>query len=414
MGVPIQAADFDVYGKIGMAGWWMKSERFYHDTVGHDPVTNEVIYGKDTIPMNTNIINPIGTLGFKLKGDRFGSCIELGTKPNSYDSHMYGEAASLRNFRKYANFAYLKRWYIEWYIADFMTVLAGQTEAPTCFFPSNQGFNGGTGLNNVGCLCTDAYPMLQISLHHPENIIVGKLAVIKPDTSVVEYLNTSGKEIYYHCETFLPKFEGGFSANIEGDFFAFNGQVAGGYLAYRSSAFKEGIDAKDATLDISSWVIGGDFGVKVGPVKVAFDIFYGMNIGTYGVWVGDAFGWWRISDFMLPFYPKDGPVYKDSAGIPIFVGDTLYNGRALEMAAVVNVKPLDFLYFETGGGTVVGHHDYEPYEKRWTPTYAWYFQVGLTVFDHLKMPFEVGQYWYGPNRGFGRYTYWGFNTLIEF
>ena len=32
----------------------------------------------------------------------------------------------------------------------------------------------------------------------------------------------------------------------------------------------------------------------------------------------------------------------------------------------------------------------------------------------MKITPEVGQYIYGPNRGFGRYVYMGFNTLVEF
>ena len=427
--VPITAGDFDVYGKIGMAGWWMKSYRFYHDSTGKiidtiidttvvpldTTIDTTIVWDEDSIPMNTNIINPIGKLGIKFKGDRFGSCIELGFRMNTHDTKMYGNPSTLTNYQKRSHFFYLRLWYLEWYINDYFTFLVGQDYAPTCFHEtSNQAFNGYTCLCNVGCLYTDRYPMFKLSIHDPDKIVEGKLAVIRPDTSVVQYLNTSGPDTYYHCETKMPKFEAGFSVNIEGDFMSHTANFAGGFARYSSVAHHEEINARDAQLDINSWVVGGDLTYKVGIVKLSYDMFFGQNIGTYGVWVGDAFGWWRIADFMKPFYPVDVPIYEYIGGIPVFKGDSICDGKAAEMALIINVKPWDFLAFECGGGTVIGSHEYEDYEARWDKTYAWYVQSVLTLFEHLNITPEVGQYWWGPHRGFGRYTYWGLNTLIDF
>ena len=417
--VPISAGDFDVYGKIGMAGWWMKSYRFYEDSVkGIDtiitPEDTTIVWkwDEDSIPMNTNIFKPIGMLGIKFKGDRFGSCIELGIGLNTYDSKIYGMVDNLTIHQKRLQSIYLKKWYVEWYMNDYFTLLFGKELALTNFFPSNQGFNGGTGLNNVGCLSTGSYPLFKLSIHDPDKIVEGKFAVIRPDTSVVQYLSTSGPNTYYHCETKMPKFEGGFKVNIDKDFFAFNGQAAGGFMRYTSAAHDKNISADDAKININSWVVGGDIGFKIGPVKVAYDLFFGQNVGTYGVWVGDAFGWWREADFMRPFFPVH-EVILDTNGIPTDEG-VIRNGKAYEMAVVLNVKPIDFLSFELGGGTVNGDHDFKKYRDRWDKTYAWYVLSVLTLFEHLEITPEVGQYWWGPHRGFGRYTYWGLNTLIDF
>ena len=426
--LPISAGDFDVYGKIGMAGWWMKSYRFYHDSV--DTVISMIIdtsvipndttfdttdiWDEDSIPMNTNIMKPIGKLGIKFKGDRFGGCIELGFGMNTHDSKMYGDPATLTNFQKRSHFISLRKWYFEWYINDYLTLLFGKELALTNFFPSNQGFNGGTGLNNVGCLSTGSYPLFKFSIHDPDKIVEGKLAVIKADTSVVQYLNTSGPDTYYHCETKMPKFEGGFSVNIEGDFISHTSNFAAGFVRYTSVAHNKDVSADDSKININSWIVGGDLTYKLGIVKVSYDMFFGQNIGTYGAWIGDAFGWWRIADFMKPFYPVDVPIYEYIGGIPVFMGDSICDGKAAEVALIVNVKPWDFLAFECGGGTVMGNHEYGDYKERWDKTYAWYVLSELTLFEHFKVSPEVGQYWWGPHRGFGRYTYWGLNTLISF
>lgn len=425
--VSSKSGDFDLYGNIGMAGWWMRSERFYDDSVEaidtiYTSTDTTIIFrwDKDSIPMIASIIKPIGKFGGKFKSDRVGGCIEIGVQINSYDFHLSGVSASLLpDYQKRSFWFYLRKWYVEWYINDYFTFLAGQDYAPTNFFPSNHAFNGGTGLNNVGCIYTGRYPMFkfsagnQLGIEEPTGISWAvKAAVIKIDTSVIEYFNKSGHDVKYHCETKLPKLEGGASLNFERNIFALNVNVAGGYQTYTSVIYKANIPEKNARLSVHSGVVSADLGIKIGMLKVAVDALYGRNIGAYGVWIGDEFGWWRIADFMRPFFPIHTPVL-DSNGIPTGDGE-MRNGIAFAIAGMINVKPMDFFALEFGGGHVRGEHDWEPYNDRWDPTYAWYFQVEAEILEHLKLTPEIGQYIYGPHRGFGRYFYGGFNFGVEF
>ncbi len=426
LAVPTLGADFEIYGKLGMKGWWINSERFYNDTVGND-TTGAVIYGADTIPLKTNIMEPIGILGFKFTGERFGACVEIKPFMNIFNSELYG-TGDLSNYKKGSLFARINKFYGEWYINDYITFLLGQTFTPTCFIQtSNQAFDGGTNLLNAGCLYTGRLPMFQLSFGNELGADLeefsgfmweSKIAAIKVDTMALEYLNKDpSQKIQYSCKTIMPKIEGSFGVNLEKELFAFNGQVAGGYMKYKSVIFQKGTTPEEGELDVKAWVVGGDFGVKIGPVKIGYDLFYGQNIGSYGVWVGDRFGWWRIADYMRPFFPIDVELFDTNN---VFVGDEVKNGRALEMAVVLNYKPVDFISFETGVGGIIGYHEHEYYEGRWARvfgdfgTIAWYLQTEIEIFEHLTFTPEVGQYIYGPYLGFGKYIYGGFNTLVEF
>jgi len=406
------ASDFDVYGKIGMAGWFMRAERFYADTIkkidtividttnGQKDTTWETVKGKDTIPTNTTIMKPAGYLGIKFKGDRFGGGVEMGVRHNSYATNLFNpKTAVYLGFQKHSFFLTVNAFYFEWYANNYMTITVGKYDTPINFYGSNNhAFNGGTRLQNVGFVSLWEKPMIQVSVHNADKTIVGKIAAVKIDTSSFDYNNKSSPETIYRCETKMPKFEGSFAANFEKDFFAFNGKIGGGFLQYKSVI----IDPSEPKhkIDISSWLLAGDFGVKLGWVKLAIDLCGGQNIGVYGVPVGDVFGWWRFFDFMLPFFPIHSK--------------EVFNGRVFEIAGRINVKPWDNLFFETGGGTIRGTHDYKDYEKRWEPTYAWYTQTEVKVFEHLTITPEVGQYIYGKHCGFGRYFYAGLNAAVKF
>jgi len=411
-GSAVASADFDVYGKIGMAGWFMRYERFYADTVERTDTIYDTIGSvidtsfeyrrdRDTIPTNTTIMKPFGSLGIKFKTDRFAGCAEMGLYLNSYANNTFSPAtAEYLVFQKRSFFLYVKKFYAEWFLNNYLTFKLGKDDAPTFFLSSNQGFNGGHA-NTPGVLSTDRYPMFQIAVHNPAKTILGKFAVIKVDTSCLDYNNLSKPQTIYRCETRMPKFEGGFSLNLEKDFLGLNTSIAGGYIKYNTVIIDATVPAKDSKIDVDAWVIGGDFGFKARWVKLSFDIFGGKNVGTYGVSVGDEFGWWRVSDFMRPFFP-------------IHSKDTVRNGWVLEGNFILNVKPTDNLAFELSAGHVRGTHDYKGYDKRWEPTYTWYFMTELKVLEHLYITPEVGQFIYGKHLGFGRYIYGGLNTLVEF
>lgn len=428
--VPLQAADLDVYGKFYTGAWWLKNDKWYWDTVSIDTAhyidsfgieraeTTNVEYGVDSIPYTSCNFMPKGSFGVKFKSDMFGGTIELGVNDNSYMLKLHGRGGTgLALMKKLNTFAYMKKWYVECYLNDYLTWLIGKNTAPACFFPSNQSFWGGNSFNNIGCLFTGSNPMVQLSFHDPELKFEGKVAVIKVDTSIVliknKYTDESSQDTTrYYGEVRFPKIEGSFGMNLEWGIVGFNAKIAGGFQRYYSVIQKKEIDPNESKLNIDSYVIGADLGLKFGKISFAFDGFYGMNIGAYGVYIGDSFGWWREARYMRVFYPIQ-EVILDAMGQPTDEA-IMRNGTVIEAAGIVKYKASELLSFEGGGGTVVGDHDFAEYENQWNETYAWYFQTEMTLFEMLKITPEIGQYIYGPEIGFGRYLYWGISTYIEF
>jgi len=403
----INAGDVDIYGNLGLASWWMRSSKMHVGTIDTNS-NGELIIEKDSLPLNTTLMKPCGILGFKFKGDRFGGCVEMRAQMNLYDSRLSGSPTYMPYYKKNNFFMLIEKFYGEWYLNDYFTVLFGQDYAPTNFFPSNQGYDGGRGLHNVGCLYTGAYPMFQIAVHSENKLIEGKFSIVKVDTSVIEYFNELSHAVHYHCETDLPKFEGSFAVNLDKEVFGLNVKVAGGIQRYKTVAFKKQILAKDARIPILSYVAGSDLSVRVGPVTLSWDVFYGQNIGVYGVKVGYEYGWWRLDDYMRPYYPVHLQVEDENF---VVVDTTLDNSRAFETAVILNVTPLEWLSLELGGGLINGKHENKDWDKNWKNVYAAYFQPEIRVFDQLKFTPEGGIYVYGPYRGF---VYWGMNTIIGF
>lgn len=451
--VTIPGADVDIYGKINMGIWYFSPERFYDEsridstTATWDSVNQIWVYEdhittglKDTMDIIVSNWVPFGTFGVKFKGNNFGGCIEMGTHLVVYDSKFYGSATTARFQRKVSDYISMEKWYAEWYLNDHFTFLFGKTFAPTNFFPSNQMFFGGGeggrgyGFNNVGCLSTGTYPMLQLSIKGPNEVFEGKIAVIKPDTTAIHVQGAQAITEKYQCSVKIPKFEGRLGYTIEKGIFSTYGNFAGGFQTYESVLFSEA-DAypnpkKDSCyLEISSFVVGADVGVKVGPVSLAVDAFFGQNIGVYGAFVGDKFNFWRykikdeisgedkyVNEYMALFYPSQDSVI---TLLDTITGETdtswnYHNSQAIELAFILKITPVTWLSLEGGVGIVIGEHENEDFDKRFHNTFAWYAQTEWTIFELLKITPEIGQFDYGPLTGFGRYLYWGLNTGIEF
>lgn len=412
-------AEIDVYGKFNLGIWQFSPDRFYNDTLKKiiDTINNDTIIimgAKDS--MNIIISNwiPFGTFGVKYKGDRFGGCIEMGTHLDMYDSDIWGVGHPPHAIKKMSDYITMKKWYAEWYINDYFTLLFGKSLAPTNFFPSNQIFWAGYGFNNAGCLSTGSYPMFQLTFKSPKDYMFTceiKCAAIKVDTAVIEIHNLGDPHYNYKCEVKMPKFEGGFKYNFEKGIFSTYGNFAGGFQKYTvvlfSSAQNSNLSKKDCYLDIPSGVIGADLGIKIGFISLAVDALYGTNIGIYGAFIGDEFGWWRTDNYMSVFFPYP-------AINPANNNWELFYGTAFDIATILNIKPWEFLSFEGGVGIVTGDQRFGELKIRFHNTFAWYFQTELTLFKMLKITPEIGQYDYGPLKEFGRYFYWGLNTGIEF
>lgn len=423
------AIEWDLYGKVASGIWWMKSYKFYDDTIPTeiDPVTGdtvEALYGEDPFPVNNSDFITRGTFGIEAKGDRFSGKVEVGMHVNVYDYRANKENELQYYYEKYNDLIFLKKWYLEWYINDYFSLLAGQDIAPTNFFPSNQWFLCGNGFNNVGCLSTGLNPMIQLSagnqlgVEEPTGFTwKTKLAVVKIDTTNLRIKGKGGEDlngdsIRYYSEVKIPKIEGSFECSAEKGNFGFEGKLAGGYqrfyqLGIHYSWFEDGAEK----YPVDAYVMGADLRVKLGKFEVAVDGFYGQNVGCYGAYIGDAFGWWFSSWYMFTLMPilYLDPDFPDDEDKYRFLNSNIY-----EVAAILSFTPVDFLVFEGGAGTVQGTHEFDGYNTQWHPTYAWYAHTRFKILEKLEIIPEVGQYIYGPQFDFGKYAYWGLNTFIEF
>ena len=397
----IYSAEVDIYGKIQMDAWWIRMERFYEGTVDTS-INGDTVFSDDSIPVVTGSLFPEGTLGFKFSTDRFIGCIEMGIYSCVYGGELVGNVFEREFLIERKPLPFLKKWYAEWLINDYLGLLFGQDFSPGCFFTSNQAFFGGNSFLNSGCLYTGRHPMLQLSLHDPNRKIEFKIAASPSDTFSLagnETLETSK----YVGERKLPKFEGSFGIELEKNIFSLSFKCAGGYQKYGFVAIHPLPPDKKARRTVEAFVIGATNKVKIGPVSPSVSCFYGQNLGIYGVYVGDPFRWWQISDYIRIFYPVYDPDI-----------NKILNGRAFEINGILNIQPWEFLYWEGALGYVTGEHDDKRSDVFWFPQYSWYNQISITLLENLKLTGEIGQYIFGPYFGGGRYLYWGMSTRIDF
>lgn len=396
--LPSKAAEFDIYGKMYPSAWVTKSERFYNDSV----------------PIYYCTLWPYGTLGFKSKGDKIGICIEVGIQQAMYEGVITTSLNTPLLQVREDMIVYAKKFYAEWYINDWLTLLIGQDDGPASFYPSDQKLFGWNCFSNTGALWTGRNAMFQLAFGSDlsaDDLEAGffwqaQAAAIKVD-SVAVYVQ--GKESTF-SESKFPKFEGSLGLHFEKAFFATGLKFGGGYQRYFLTAQHANVlKDEDNKIPVDCYVLGFETKAKLGPVTVAYDWAWGQNLGSYGVYIGNPFVWrgMGLSDVIDIFYPRhDKDIQKDEY--------YLANGKAVEMCGILNVKPLDQLSFEAGYGYIHAEHDYRKYDSLWHDTHAYYAHVQVKIAEILSVTPEFGQYFYGPKTGYGRFTYWGIELGVEF
>ena len=112
--LPINAADFDIYGRMAPGLWFSKTEDFYEDIIGVD-TAGAPIMGEDSLPTYYCTLWPYGTLGFKVKGDRLGVCVEIGIRKSLYQGFINDNPAFILLSKEHMA-VYAKRFYLELYM----------------------------------------------------------------------------------------------------------------------------------------------------------------------------------------------------------------------------------------------------------------------------------------------------------
>lgn len=395
------AADFDFYGTIQMDAWWIRMERFYEGTIDTS-INGDTVFKDDSIPVVTSSLFPEGKFGIKFNKDRFSGVVEFGIHNNVYRGLLARDVFTREYLKKRKNALTLRKWYAECNLTDFFTLTVGQTYLPGCFIVSNQAFFGGNSFLNSGCLYTGQHPMFQITLGDPDGMFQGKLAFCQSDTFSLA-ANEANDDYKYVGETKLPKIEGSLGFKLEKGIFSVDTRVAGGFQKYGFVGMNRVIPEKEARTTVEAFVLGFTGAFKVWWFSPSINLFYGKNLGIYGVYVGDAFRWWQESDYIRIFFPSFDPLK-----------NKMNNGTALEMNAVLNIKPMDLFSVEGGIGYVTGDHDNAAFSHLWNPQVSWYGQTTFTFFEVLDITAELGQYVFGPYFGGGRYLYWGTAMTAEF
>jgi hypothetical protein len=228
----------------------------------------------------------------------------------------------------------------------------------------------------------------------------------------------------------IPKFEGHCGINFEHDFLGFTFDAAAGYQNYKVvrrpvSHSKIENNNLPGEIEIESYILGGNSSLKVGPVTAGFTYSGGKNLQSYGVAIGNPFMWRGLQGSKLVeiFFPyAKSPTLN---GQILAVGDLIDpdkvedvdktdNSFAQEFAWILKIKPFDFLSAEGGYGMIKAFHEDDNYNELWYDTKAFYGQISWKILEVITLTPEVGHYFYGPEINQGTFTYWGFNTSIEF
>lgn len=419
--LPIKAADFDIYGKMSPGLWFSKTEDFYGDSVDVDTATGEPIIGTDSLPSYYCTLWPYGTLGFRVRSDRIGACVEIGIRRSMYQGFINDDPSFVLLTKEHMA-VYAKKFYLEWYINDLITLLIGKNDAPASFFSSNQRLYGDYRFRNAGCLYTGSKAMFQVAMGNDlssNDLAEGflweaKVAALKVDTAAILFI---GANKYIYTEAKFPKFEGSFAMHLAKGFISADLRGGGGFQRYNMAIhYKANVPADESKEPVDCYVAGFECGAKAGPVKLIYDWAWGQNMGAYGIAMGNPFLWRQqgdtLSNIINIFYPYHEKVLDNPGSIPdVF---EMRNGEAVEMCWILNVRPIEWLALEGGYGYVHAEHEFSDFDKSWNDTRAYYASLQLKIADILEISPEFGQYWYGKKRGYGRFTYWGAEFAVEF
>lgn len=213
--------------------------------------------------------------------------------------------------------------------------------------------------------------------------------------------------------TKFPKFEGSAdcNANVLGPF-RLNAKVAGGWETYEcvSPVYISAYHPDSSGAPITAWVYGAHGSIQITSplfLSLSVDFSMGQNLGSYGLYVGNPFVnrlSSNVADLADIFYPK-------------FSGSKALNSTTDMWNIIAAARPLSWLALEGGYGLT--HADHEQYKdtavvRRWHDMSVLYGQAAIKVMNAITFTPEFGQYLYGPKKGYGRMTYFGLATRLDF
>ncbi len=426
-----RAVEYDIYGTLSAYTFWTQPQRWDYDSLWLietlDTITwitsYDTIWGSDSVDLILNDWYPTGQFGIKFKMGKFGACIELGIARNSYDANLTGSETTRYLYQKYNLFITAPKWYAEWYINDYFSLLMGSDYTPANFFTSNRLLGPEIGFSNMGCLFVGSRPMFQLCISTEEDLIEAKIAVAKADTSTI-HLHGTGTNVVYVNEVKMPKIEGSFQFNKDfSDMFGLRVKAAGGVQNYASFGYpdinqeyiKDSLQSK-----VLSYLYAGELSVKLWRFTSTFSMFGGQNLGPYGVKIGTPYTWWRLNDYIYarnyyPVHDVDSSALENDPDA-VLGSAQVYNSNVIEMALIINWKITDWVSIEGGYQEIIGDHEFPAWDKRWLDgsNYGWYAQTMFTIMENMRLTAEGGFTKYGKYKGFGNFAYGGFGLGVDF
>lgn len=365
----IAEGEWDFYGSARIGAWyWNRSKRYERSDVWVDTEVDTVINNVDTtiivqilhldvfiedsFPRQRALLDlqHNSHFGVKAKSDKFGFRFELGWGPVIKEIHIKILLDDATVNQRVRDGVLLRRLYGEWYINDYLTLLVGQEYAIANFFPSNQIFLEDAGLYYCGSLYTGRRPQVKLSCGSEASEMLSwkaEFAVVKPDTFIVE-CNYGDME----AEEKMPKMEGGAECSFNfGELFGFNLKGLLGINRYDLVRYGDEIGkTKNEIVEIKANCFAGSVDLNVWKTRLSFVYAYGKNLASYGVYMGDPWGW-RADKNLLMFYPTWGK--KDS----LTDISELCNALTQQGALVFNIKPFEWFAWEIGAGMILNDHE---------------------------------------------------------
>ena len=260
----------------------------------------------------------------------------------------------------------------------------GQTYSPVNFFASNQVFGSDNDMLNYGGVYGGRNPMVrakfggfQVALLQPGKNTGGLEGDLR-DLAVDEGLEVGNVD----TDVIFPKIEARYNMSMGG----FLVEVGGGWNTLDAVAEVEG-DEEEETIDSYIVYLGGKY--NAGPFYFGGDVFWGKNIGNYGMLVeGNAFA----------TLDEDGDVEDcDSWGFLAVVGFTMN----------------DMIRFEGGYGQAEHDANFESEDE----VVSYYVQATINIAKGFFIVPEIGYVDFkdGPDgEDQGDTTYYGLKWQINF
>lgn len=228
----------------------------------------------------------------------------------------------------------------------------GKFYSPLNLFYSNQVFGSDSNMLNIGGMYSGRNAGIQLKFGN------FKIAALQPNSSTnTFFLGTDISAVTpVDIDTTFPKIEASYHLDLGTGFI----DIAGGYNTYD-------LDLGFADDDIDSWIIALGGGMNFGNFYVKGDIWFGENVGAYGIWHNTV---------------------DDPLSIPGVISD---DAESMGFLIVVGAKINDMISVEAGYGYTETDTDNSALGFDLEDDYsAWYIQATINLAPGVFIVPEIG------------------------